>query len=264
MRLASTTPPTVSNAAQPGAAVLGSAVHARGPSEGHETRVVEFPARQRRRPTARIHPARAHKMVEPSKVVTIVDDRHATEASMANLLERAGYRVVIFRSGDAFLAGARPGDSGCVLLDMQMPGADALSLLRTLGSLESMPPVLMLSGQGDISGAVEAMKLGAMDVLEKPCLPESLLAAIGDAMETGPKRKAAPIDRDAAARVASLSQRQLQVLRGILKGTPNKIIAYELGISVRTVEAYRAQSLVKLSVRGTAEAVRLAMAAGLL
>jgi two-component system response regulator FixJ len=257
--------PTASNAAQPRAVVLGSAVHAHRPSEGHETRVVEFSTKQISRPAARIHPMAtgSHKIVGVSNVVTIIDDDHAIDTSIIGLLERAGYRVAIFGSGEAFLTGERPGDSGCVLLDMQMPGGDSLGVLRALGSRESMPPVLVLSDHGDIHEAVEAMKLGAVDFLTKPYPPESLLAAIGRAVDTGPKRKAAAIDRDAAARIASLSQRQLQVLQGILKAKPNKIIAYELGLSVRTVEAYRALLLIKLSVRGTAEAMRLAMAAGM-
>ncbi|HYI41319.1 MAG TPA: response regulator [Allosphingosinicella sp.] len=227
---------------------------------------MDFSTRQILRPAPRIHPiaTRPHARARVSNLVTIVDDDHAIEASTTSLLERAGYRVVIFGSGDAFLAGERPGDSGCVLLDMRMPGMDGLGVLRALRSRESMPPVLVLSGHGDIHEAVEAMKLGAVDFLEKPFPPESLLAAIGRAMDSGPKKKVAAIDRDAAARIASLSQRQLQVLQGILKGTPNKIIAYELGLSVRTVEAYRADLLIKLSVRGTVEAMRLAMAAGIL
>ena len=124
-------------------------------------------------------------------------------------------------------------------------------------------PVLVL-GHGDIYEAVEAMKLGAVDFLEKPYPPEALLAAITHAVDVGPRRKASAIDHDAAAKIASLSQRQRQVLQGVLKGKLNKIIAYEIGISVRTVEAYRAQLLTKLSVRGTAEAVRLGLAAGML
>ena len=205
-----------------------------------------------------------HKKAEVSNLVTIVDDDDAIGAFTIALLERAGYRVVVFRSGDAFLAAEQSGDSGCVLLDIRMPGTEGLDVLRTLRSRESMPPVVMLSAEGDIHEAVEAMKLGAVDFLAKPCLPVSLLQAIGHAVDAGPQRKAAAIDRDAAAKIATLSQRQLQVLQGVAKGKPNKIIAYEVGLSIRTVETYRAQLLRKLDVRGTAEAVRLALAAGML
>jgi len=171
------------------------------------------------------------KKAEGLKLVTIVDDDDAIGAFTIALLQRAGYRVVLFRSCDAFLAAEQSGDSDCVLLDIRMPGTEGLDVLRTLRSRGSMPPVVMLSSEGDIHEAVAAMKLGAVDFLAKPCQPLSLLQAIGHAVETGPKRKAAAIDLDldAAAKIATLPQRQLQVLQGIAKGRPNKIIAYELG-----------------------------------
>jgi len=180
------------------------------------------------------------------------------------LLERVGYRIRTFESGDAFLAAQLPGDSDCVLLDLRMAGTDGLGVLKALGAWESMPPVLMLTAHGAVPEAVEAMKLGAADFLEKPYPAEALLSAIGAALETGPAGKAAAGDVSAVAKVGQLSPRQRQVLRFMLKGQPNKIIAYELSLSVRTVEAYRAQLLEKLGVRGTAEAVRLAIAAGML
>jgi two-component system response regulator FixJ len=202
-------------------------------------------------------------LVPSDKVVAIVDDDDVVRRSTAALLERAGYRVRAFESGDAFLAAQLPG-SDCVLLDMRMSGTDGLGVLRALGAREAMPPVLVLTGHGAVPQAVEAMKLGAADFLEKPYPAEALLGAIAKALELGPTGKAGAVDAEAAAKVALLSQRQQQVLRGILKGQPNKIIAYELGLSIRTVEAYRAQLLEKLGVRGTAEAVRLAIAAGML
>jgi two-component system response regulator FixJ len=201
---------------------------------------------------------------EVSKVVTIVEDDDAVGAFTAALLERAGYRVEIFGSGDAFLAAEHPGDSGCVLLDIRMPGANGLDVLRSLRSRDSMPPVVMLSAGSNVHEAVAAMKLGAVDVLPTPCPPGSLLQAIGQAVDGGAARKAGAIDPDAAAKIATLPRRQRQVLQGVVRGKPNKIIAYDLGLSVRTVETYRAQFLRKLEVRGTAEAVRLALAAGLL
>jgi two-component system response regulator FixJ len=198
------------------------------------------------------------------KVIAIVDDDDVVRQSTAVLLERAGYRIRAFESGDAFLAAQFPGDSDCVLLDMRMSGTDGLGVLKALGAWDAMPPVLVLTGHGAVPEAVEAMKLGAADFLEKPYPAEALLSAIEKALESGPTGKAGVVDAYAAAKVATLSHRQVQVLRGILKGQPNKIIAYELGLSIRTVEAYRAQLLEKLGVRGTAEAVRLAIAAGML
>lgn len=197
-------------------------------------------------------------------VVAVVDDDDAVRKSTTTLLERAGYRVRAFASGDAFLAAQLPGDSDCILLDMRMPGTNGLGVLKALGDWEAMPPVLVLTGHGAVPEAVEAMKLGAADFLEKPYPAQSLLQAIDHAMTARRQQKAGAVDADAAAKVATLSQRQMQVLRGILKGQPNKIIAYELTLSIRTVEAYRAQLLEKLGVRGTADAVRLAIAAGML
>jgi two-component system response regulator FixJ len=203
-------------------------------------------------------------LVSGPKVVSIVDDDDAVRRSTAALLERAGYRVRAFETGDAFLAAQLPGDSDCVLLDMRMPGTNGLGVLKALGEREDMPPVLVLTGHGAVPEAVEAMKLGAADFLEKPYPAQSLLQAIGTALAASAKGRGAAIDPEAKAKVDTLSQRQAQVLRGILKGQPNKIIAYELALSIRTVEAYRAQLREKLGVRGTADAVRLAIAAGML
>ena len=197
------------------------------------------------------------------KIIAIVDDDDMVRRSTAALLERAGYKVRTFESGDAFLAAQLPGEFDCVLLDMRMPGTDGLGVLQVLGAWEAMPQVLVLTAHGAVAEAVEAMKLGAADFLEKPYPAETLLGAIGKALASGPS-KAATADASAIAKVGLLSQRQKQVLRGILEGRPNKIIAYELGLSIRTVEAYRAQLLEKLGVRGTAEAIRLAIAAGML
>ena len=195
--------------------------------------------------------------------VAIVDDV-AASASTASFLEQAGYKVRTFASGDEFLAARPPGDWDCVVLAMHTAGMNGIGLLKALGAGESMIPVLVLTGQGAIAEAVEAMKLGAADFLEKPYPAEAFLEAVGRALASGPRRKKAVVDREAAARITALPQRQAQVLRGILKGQPNKIIAYELGLSIRTVEAYRAQLLERLGVRGTAAAVRLAVAAGML
>jgi two-component system response regulator FixJ len=199
-------------------------------------------------------------------VIAIVDDDEMVRRSASLLLEQAGYRIRTFESGDAFLAAQRPGDSDCVLLDMRMPGTDGLGVLRALGTWETMPPVLVLTAHGAVPEAVEAMKLGAADFLAKPYPAEALLSAIGAALESASASvcEAEAGDVDAVAKVGQLSPRQGQVLRGVLMGRPNKVIAYELGLSVRTVEAYRAQSLDKLGVRGIAEALRLAIAAGIL
>jgi two-component system response regulator FixJ len=200
-------------------------------------------------------------------MISIVDNDSSARASTTALLEGEGYRVKAFESGGAFLAGRSPaGDDGsdCVVLDLHLPGLSGIGVLTTLNNQESMPPVLVLTRQGGIAEAVQAMKLGATDFFEKPYEADFLLRAISLALTSGPRRKKAAIDSEAAALLSSLSRRQLDVLKGILRGQQNKIIAYELSLSIRTVETYRAQVLVKLGVRGTADAVRLAIAAGML
>ncbi len=199
-----------------------------------------------------------------SYVVAIVDDDDSVRHATAGLLRRAGHRVESYTDGTEFLASDLPKDLGVILLDMRMPGMDGLGVMRALRERELNVPILVLTGHGDVPMAVEAMRLGAADFLEKPYPPAALLEAIERARNMpvaaagGP-----PVNRDAQVKVASLSERQREVLRGILRGQQNKIIAYELGLSIRTVEAYRAQVLIKLGVRGTAEAVRLAIAAGM-
>lgn len=199
-----------------------------------------------------------------SYLVAIVDDDDAVRQSTAGLLRRAGYRVESYTDGTEFLASDLPKDLCCVLLDLRMPGMDGLSVMRALREREVTAPILVLTGHGDVPMAVDAMRLGAVDFLEKPYPPDELLDAIRHACATpvalpGGQR----VNKQAESKVAGLSQRQRAVLLGILKGQPNKIIAWELGLSIRTVEAYRAQMLAKLGVRGTAEAVRLAMSAGM-
>lgn len=199
-----------------------------------------------------------------SFIVAIVDDDDSVRHATAELLRRAGYRVESFTNGTEFLASDLPPEPGVILLDMRMPGLDGLGVMRALRERAVDVPVLVLTGHGDVPMAVEAMRLGALDFLEKPYPPPALLEAIERARSApAPGAAAPPADRAAQARIAALSERQRAVLRGILKGQQNKIIAYELGLSIRTVEAYRAQALIKLGVRGTAEAVRLAIAAGM-
>jgi two-component system response regulator FixJ len=203
-------------------------------------------------------------MTSPTHSIAIVDDDDAVRRSTAKLLESAGHRVLSFASGDEFLRARLPQDVNCILLDIRMPGTNGLDVLRALGEHDHPPSVLVLTGHGDIPMAVEAMRLGALDFLEKPYAPKTLLAAVDSATETHQQSRAHHAGgREAATLVGTLSERQRQVLAGIVKGRPNKLIAFELGLSIRTVEAYRAQLLIKLGVRSTAEAVRIAIAAGL-
>ena len=195
--------------------------------------------------------------------VAVVEDEPALNRTMAALIELAGHRVRSFATGEALFE-----DSGfiaecdCVLLDIQLPGMSGLDVLRLLQDRDDAPAVLVLTGAGDVPIAVEAMRLGAIDFIEKPYLPTALLDAVGKATrETERRRETRRSEREAAARLRQLSHRQRQVLAGIVDGNSNKIIADNLNLSVRTVEAYRAQVLVKLGARSTTEAVRVALAA---
>jgi two-component system response regulator FixJ len=200
----------------------------------------------------------------PTGLILVVDDDRAVREATARLLKRAGYSVECFESGDTLLAADLPEAVACVLLDVRMPGTDGIGVLRALATRGWSAPVMVITGHGDIPLAVEAMRQGAFDFVEKPYAPEHLFAMIERAQSAEPiERNTDGIDATAELVVRSLSWRQRQVLAGILCGHPNKIIAYELGLSIRTVEAYRAQVLTKLRVRGTAEAVKFALAAGL-
>jgi two-component system response regulator FixJ len=199
------------------------------------------------------------------KCIAVVDDDEAVRLSTADLLQRLGFDVKVFKSGDDFLEFRSLADISCILLDLQMPGRDGLAVLRALAERGDSPPALVLTAHGGIPAAVEAIKLGALDFLEKPYEADALLTRIEEALQRSPGKKGArSVNAEAAALVAGLSGRQRQVLHGIVRGLQNKIIAYELGLSIRTVEAYRAQLLERLGARGTADAVRVAIAAGVM
>ena len=197
------------------------------------------------------------------RTVHIIDDDDDVRESATLLLEASGYAVFPHASGVAFLEGADFDVPACVLLDIHMPRMDGLEVQRRLAERGVTFPVVVLTGQGDISIAVQAMKNGAFEFLEKPYLNEVLLEAVADAFK---KLEATTEDRavttDARERVARLTKREMEVLQGLLAGLPNKLIAYELDISVRTVEIYRANVMDKLDARALSTAVRLALAAG--
>ena len=198
------------------------------------------------------------------KLVHIVDDEDAIRRSAAFMLKTSGYAVQAWPSGIDFLKEAGAVEKGCVLLDVRMPGMDGLTVQRTLADRGIAMPVIILTGHGDISIAVQAMKAGAVDFLEKPFERERLLSAIeaayGRIRDAG---TAAGRAAEAEVRIAALTPREQDVLRGLAQGFPNKTIAYDLGISARTVEVHRANLMAKLDVRSLSEALRIAFAAGL-
>jgi two-component system response regulator FixJ len=198
------------------------------------------------------------------KLVHIIDDEDAIRRSASFMLKTSGFAVQTWASGVEFLKEARELETGCVLLDVRMPGMDGLTVQRTMAEQGIAMPVIILTGHGDIAIAVQAMKAGAVDFLEKPFERERLLVAIEAAYdriqnaETSARRTA-----EAEILIAGLTAREQDVLRGLADGLPNKTIAYDLGISPRTVEVHRANLMTKLNVRSLSEALRIAFAAGL-
>ena len=197
------------------------------------------------------------------RIVHVVDDDAAIRRAMVRLLRSEGLTTVTYDSAQAVLNGASSLSFGCILLDLQMPGMDGLQLLARLSELGIELPVIVVTGHGDVATAVKAMKAGAVDFIEKPIDEVQLLAAIDAALK---EKKSAARNRAVARAIeqmALLSPRERQVLEAIAIGRPNKLIAYDLGISVRTVEVHRAHMLDRLGVRYIGEAIRIAVMASL-
>ena len=193
------------------------------------------------------------------RVVHVVDDDAAIRRAMARLLRSAGFETVAYETAQAVLNVAPSLTSGCMLLDLRMPGMDGLELLARMSELAIDLPVIVLTGHGDVPTAVKAMKAGAVDFIEKPIDEAQLFTAIDAALaEKKPAARHHAVAR-ATEQMALLSPRERQVLEAIAGGRPNKLIAYDLGISVRTVEVHRAHMLDRLGVRNIAEAIRIAV-----
>ncbi|KYG21303.1 response regulator FixJ [Bradyrhizobium sp. AT1] len=197
--------------------------------------------------------------------VYVIDDDAAMRDSLNFLLDSAGFDVTLFDDALAFLD-ALPGlGFGCVVSDVRMPGLDGIELLKRMKAQQSAFPILIMTGHGDVPLAVEAMKLGAVDFLEKPFDDDRLTAMIESAIrQAEPTAKSEAVAQDIAARVASLSPRERQVMEGLIAGLSNKLIAREYDISPRTIEVYRANVMTKMQAGSLSELVRLAMRAGML
>ena len=198
------------------------------------------------------------------RLIHLVDDDEAIRRSASFMLRTSGYLVKTYVSGVEFLDAAADADPGCILLDVRMPGMDGMEVQQALKARHILLPVVVMTGHGDVSVAVQAMKAGAIDFIEKPFEKAVLLGAIEQAFErieqTGKQHARA---EEAGARLAALTSREMDVLRGLVRGHPNKTIAYDLGISPRTVEIHRANLMTKLEVASLSEALRIAFAAGL-
>ena len=198
-------------------------------------------------------------------IVHVIDDDAAMRESLAFLLKSAKVKVATYESASEFLARLPQINAGCVVTDVRMPGMSGIELLKHLRDLKNMVPVIVITGHGDVPLAVEAMKFGASDFLEKPFDDDLLLAAVQSALSDQ-----AAVHEDNALKAAvmqrleHLSARERQVLEGLVAGHPNKTIAYDLGISPRTIEIYRANVMTKMEASSLSELVRMALTAGVL
>ncbi|HEX5263221.1 MAG TPA: response regulator FixJ [Phenylobacterium sp.] len=199
-----------------------------------------------------------------SSEVYVVDDDEAIRRSLSFLLRTSGHGVRTFESAEIFLDEARDLDRGCVISDVRMPGMDGIELVRRI-SAERLPlSVIVITGHGDIALAVEAMKAGAVDFLEKPFKEDVLLAAVEKALNAEARAGQEEAGRQRYQAVfANLSRREREVLELVVTGKTSKVIAYDLGISPRTVEVYRAGMMMKTGAKSLSELVRMALMAGL-
>jgi len=197
-------------------------------------------------------------------VVHVIDDDDAVRESLAFLLRSAKIDVRSYQTAEDFLDQLPSVKMGCIVTDVRMPGMSGIDLLRKLREIDINLPVIVITGHGGVPLAVEAMRIGAIDFLEKPFNDEALLTSIRNALGVGEQVSAKSSERaDLLDRIAALSSREREVLEGLVAGQPNKIIAFNLGISPRTIEIYRANVMTKMKAGSLSELVRMALVAGL-
>jgi two-component system, LuxR family, response regulator FixJ len=201
----------------------------------------------------------------PDPIVHVIDDDEGVRESLEFLLRSSGITAQTYNSASDFLGALPPAGSGCVITDIRMPGMTGIDLLRRLGERRIMMPVIVITGHGDVPLAVEAMKAGAVDFLEKPFDDELLLRAVRAALDHSYENSARESERaEVETRLAGLTNRERDVLEGLVAGKPNKIIAFDLAISPRTVEIYRANVMTKMKAASLSELVRMALVAGMM
>ncbi len=198
------------------------------------------------------------------RLVHIIDDDEAMRDSLVFLLDTAGHPARASASAKTFLKTLPDPALGCIVTDIRMPDMTGIDLVKALRAGGYDYPVIVITGHGDVALAVEAMKAGVIDFIEKPFDDETLLAAITIAFDRRRETEGAvsPERQMIAARLAELSPRERDVLQGVIDGKPNKVIAHELGISPRTVEVYRANLMTKMRAASLSELVRMALIAG--
>ncbi len=197
-----------------------------------------------------------------STLIHVVDDDEALRNSLVFLLASASLEARGYESAQEFLETLADPTLGCVVTDVRMPGMSGIELLGALKTRGCDLPVVVMTGHGDVPLAVEAMKAGAFDFIEKPFDDEAMLATVRAALARASDGREEDTQRtDILARMASLTQREREVFEGLVAGRPNKTIAYDLGISPRTVEVYRANVMTKLQASSLSEVVRMAFIA---
>jgi len=202
--------------------------------------------------------------VPGERIVYVVDDDEAVRESLAALLQAKSYTVQTFALARDFLDATPTLRPGCLVADIRMPGMDGLELQQRLTERAFNFPLIVITGHGDVPLAVRAMKVGAVDFIEKPFAAEAILASIETALaQFALSGEGDMLAAAAASRLALLSPREREVLQGLLAGLPNKSIAYDLAISPRTVEIHRARVMDKMGARSLSELIRMSLAAGL-
>lgn len=203
-------------------------------------------------------------MADLHRTIHLVDDDEAIRRSVSFMLRTSGYLVKTYPSGVEFLGVAGAAVTGCILLDIRMPDMDGLEVQQALKERGVLMPVIIMTGHGDVNLAVQAMKAGAVDFIEKPFEKNVLIGAIEEGfarIDQAGRRHARA--EEAKASLQNLTPREYDVLKGLVRGHPNKTIGYDLGISPRTVEIHRANLMGKLGVPSLSDALRIAFAAGL-
>jgi two-component system, LuxR family, response regulator FixJ len=200
----------------------------------------------------------------PEQKVHIIDDDQAVRDSLAFLLQSMEIPAASYASGSAFLAALSVEHHGCIVTDVRMPDITGIELLRRVKEMNVQMPVIVITGHGDVPLAVEAMKLGAFDFFEKPFDDEAIIASVRRALDRSTASEKATSERaELERRLSSLSNREREVLDGLIAGHANKVIASDLDISPRTVEIYRANVMTKMDAGSLSELIRMAIAAGL-
>jgi two-component system response regulator FixJ len=196
--------------------------------------------------------------------VYVVDDHEAVRDSLGALLDSVGLSVRSFSSGREFLDAFEPSLRGCLLLDLRLPDVNGIELQSKLSDLGSKLRTVMISGHGDVPLAVKAMQAGAVDFIEKPYTDEVILSCVRLNLEECERRFGTDgTPEEVTTRMEQLTPREHQVLEALVSGQPNKVIAYQLGISPRTVEIHRARVMSKMEARSLSHLVRMALAAGI-